>query len=120
MHRLTSCCRTGTICWTIQLVPQVWKSWRTKSTDGLSEYLVYVRSLSLASHLRLNTGPHRLLWGVSGAFFGVYAVVQNLNVPLIVQPQLLSFLSYTSWAQVRPSLSVLMCQHLSSLLVSRW
>ena len=29
----------GTICWTIQLVPQVWKSWRTKSTEGLSEYL---------------------------------------------------------------------------------
>ena len=34
-------------------------------------------------------------------FFGVYAIVQNLNVPLIVQPQLLSLLSYMSWAQVR-------------------
>ena len=30
----------GTICWTVQLIPQVWKSWRTKSTDGLSEYLM--------------------------------------------------------------------------------
>ncbi|KAI0741616.1 PQ-loop-domain-containing protein [Daedaleopsis nitida] len=70
----------GTICWTIQLIPQIWKSWRTKSTVGLSEYLM-------------------LLWGVSGTFFGVYAIVQNLNIPLIVQPQLLSLLSYISWAQ---------------------
>ena len=29
----------GTVLWTIQLLPQVWKSWRTKSTEGLSEYL---------------------------------------------------------------------------------
>ncbi len=42
----------------------------------------------------------RLLWGVSGVFFGVYAIVQDLNIPLIVQPQLLSTLSYLSWAQV--------------------
>ncbi|KAI0731363.1 PQ loop repeat-domain-containing protein [Earliella scabrosa] len=70
----------GTICWTVQLIPQVWKSWRTKSTDGLSEYLM-------------------LLWGLSGTFFGVYVIVLNLNVPLIVQPQLLAVLSYLSWAQ---------------------
>ncbi|KAI0687697.1 PQ-loop-domain-containing protein [Cerioporus squamosus] len=70
----------GTICWTIQLIPQVWKTWRTKSVEGLSEYLM-------------------LLWGISGVFFGVYAIVQDLNIPLIVQPQLLSTLSYLSWAQ---------------------
>ncbi|KAM5534639.1 hypothetical protein V8D89_011651 [Ganoderma adspersum] len=70
----------GTICWTIQLVPQVWKSWRTKSTDGLSEYLM-------------------LLWGISCVFLGVYAIVQDLNIPLIVQPQIMSVLSYVSWAQ---------------------
>ncbi|PIL25155.1 hypothetical protein GSI_13044 [Ganoderma sinense ZZ0214-1] len=70
----------GTICWTVQLIPQVWKSWRTKSTDGLSEYLM-------------------LLWGMSCIFLGVYAIVQNLNVPLIVQPQIMSVLSYVSWAQ---------------------
>nr|VWP02124.1 Cap60p [Ganoderma boninense] len=67
----------GTICWTVQLVPQVWKSWRTKSTDGLSEYLM-------------------LLWGISCIFLGVYAIVQNLNVPLIVQPQIMSALSKRS------------------------
>ncbi|KAI1793503.1 PQ-loop-domain-containing protein [Ganoderma leucocontextum] len=70
----------GTICWTVQLVPQVWKSWRSKSTDGLSEHLM-------------------LLWGISCVFIGVYAIVKNLNVPLIVQPQIMSALSYLSWAQ---------------------
>ncbi|KAI0794082.1 PQ loop repeat-domain-containing protein [Fomes fomentarius] len=70
----------GTICWTVQLIPQVWKSWRSKSTEGLSEYLM-------------------LSWGISGTFFGIYSIGQNLNVPLIVQPQLLAVLSYLSWAQ---------------------
>ncbi|KAI0630579.1 PQ loop repeat-domain-containing protein [Trametes polyzona] len=70
----------GTVCWTIQLVPQIWHSHRTKSTDGLSEWLV-------------------LLWGVSGAFLGTYTIVQNLNIPLILQPQLFTVLSFVSWAQ---------------------
>ncbi|KAI0675703.1 PQ loop repeat-domain-containing protein [Trametes maxima] len=73
----------GTICWTVQIIPQIWKSWRTKSTEGLSEWLV-------------------LLWGFSGVPLGVYAITQNLNVPLIFQPQSFAILSYISWAQ---------CQH---------
>ncbi|KAJ7983031.1 PQ loop repeat-domain-containing protein [Mycena polygramma] len=76
----------GTICWTAQLVPQVWKSYREKSTQGLSEWLV-------------------LCWGVSGGFFGVYAIIQNLNIPLIVQPQLFGLLCLISWGQ---------CQYYSS------
>ncbi|GJE91281.1 PQ-loop repeat-containing protein [Phanerochaete sordida] len=70
----------GTICWTVQLIPQVWKSWREKSTDGLSHWLV-------------------LVWGVAGAFLGVYVIVQKLSVPLIVQPQAFGVLSLISWAQ---------------------
>jgi len=70
----------GTICWTIQLIPQIWKSWRTKSTDGLSPWFV-------------------LLWGISSAFMGVYAIVQDLNVPLILQPQLFGALCLASWVQ---------------------
>jgi len=70
----------GTICWTAQLVPQVWKSYREKSTQGLSEWLV-------------------LCWAISGGFFGVYAVVQNLNIPLIIQPQLFGLLCLISWGQ---------------------
>ncbi|KAH9852645.1 PQ loop repeat-domain-containing protein [Lenzites betulinus] len=70
----------GTVCWTIQLIPQVWKSWRTKSTEGLSEWLM-------------------LLWGLSGTTMAVYAITKDLNVPLILQPHLFCTLSYLSWAQ---------------------
>jgi hypothetical protein len=31
---------TGAILWTVQLIPQLIKSWRTKSTKGLSPWLV--------------------------------------------------------------------------------
>ncbi|KAH9940866.1 PQ loop repeat-domain-containing protein [Epithele typhae] len=70
----------GTICWTVQLVPQIWHTYRTKSVDGLSEYLV-------------------LMWGIAGAFLGPYSIVQNLNIPLILQPQLFAALCFVSWAQ---------------------
>ncbi|KAH9913760.1 uncharacterized protein B0H18DRAFT_1147286 [Fomitopsis serialis] len=69
----------GTICWTVQLTPQIWKSWRTKSTEGLSPWLCFV--------------------GPAAGFMGVYAIVQDLNVPLIVQPQLFGALCLASWAQ---------------------
>ncbi|KAJ7062861.1 PQ-loop-domain-containing protein [Mycena amicta] len=72
----------GTICWTVQLVPQVWKSYKAKSTQGLSHWLV-------------------LSWGISAGFFGVYAILQNLNIPLIVQPQLFGLLCMISWGQCR-------------------
>ncbi|KAL6307228.1 PQ loop repeat-domain-containing protein [Sparassis latifolia] len=70
----------GAICWTVQLVPQIWKSWRTKSTEGLSDWFI-------------------LMWSIGAVFLGVYAVVQDINVPLILQPQLFSALSLFSWAQ---------------------
>ncbi|KAI0653171.1 PQ loop repeat-domain-containing protein [Cubamyces menziesii] len=70
----------GTVCWTVQLLPQLWYSYRLKSTEGLSEWLM-------------------LTWGIAGAFLGTYSVVQNLNIPLILQPQLFGVLSFVSWAQ---------------------
>ncbi|GLB41738.1 putative protein with repeated motif present between transmembrane helices in cystinosin, yeast ERS1p, mannose-P-dolichol utilization defect 1, and other hypothetical proteins [Lyophyllum shimeji] len=70
----------GTICWSGQLIPQIWKSWREHSTVGLSDLLV-------------------LLWGISSLPFGVYAIVQKFSIPLIVQPQLFGFLSLFSWGQ---------------------
>ena len=58
------------------------------------------RPLSVYERSNLARLRRRLLWGLSGTFFGVYVIVLNLNVPLIVQPQLLAVLSYLSWAQV--------------------
>ncbi|KAF8829547.1 hypothetical protein HHX47_DHR3000639 [Lentinula edodes] len=72
----------GTICWTIQLIPQLWKTYREKDTTGLSDWMI-------------------LAWSVSGAFLGTYSIVKNLNIPLILQPQLFAALTMASWAQVR-------------------
>ncbi|KAJ3899792.1 PQ loop repeat-domain-containing protein [Lentinula edodes] len=70
----------GTICWTIQLIPQLWKTYREKDTTGLSDWMI-------------------LAWSVSGAFLGTYSIVKNLNIPLILQPQLFAALTMASWAQ---------------------
>lgn len=70
----------GTICWTGQIIPQNWKSWREHSTEGLSAYLV-------------------LLWAIGAIPLGVYSIVQNLNIPLIIQPQIFGSLCAVSWTQ---------------------
>ena len=103
MRDLSAAIFSGTVCWMIQLVPQIWKSWREKSTEGLSPFIGYV-VFSCRSQLiwRLHlTSIYRLLWAISGAFLGVYVIVQDLNVPLIVQPQVLLILCLISWSQVR-------------------
>jgi len=70
----------GMICWAVEPIPQIWKSYRSKSTDGLSMWLV-------------------LTWGMSGTLRSIYLIVQNVNIPLILQPQIVSLLFAISWAQ---------------------
>lgn len=70
----------GAILWSVQLIPQLIKSWRTKSTQGLSPWLV-------------------LMWCVAALPLGIYVIVQDLNVPLIVQPQLFALFTLLSWTQ---------------------
>ena len=43
-----------------------------------------------------NSLPCRFLWGIALLPLGVYVIAQDLNVPLIVQPQLLSLFSLLS------------------------
>ncbi|KAF2797474.1 PQ loop repeat protein-like protein [Melanomma pulvis-pyrius CBS 109.77] len=71
----------GTICWCVQLVPQILRNYRTKSTEGLP-------------------GTMMFLWSASGVPFGVYAITQRFNIPLIVQPQCFCLLCGVTWAQV--------------------
>ncbi len=40
------------------------------------------------------------MWGMAGVTLGVYNITQDLNIPLIAQPELFSFLSLVSWGQV--------------------
>ncbi|KAF8248139.1 PQ-loop-domain-containing protein [Wilcoxina mikolae CBS 423.85] len=76
----------GTIFWCIQLVPQIWANFRSKNTEGLPASMM-------------------MLWAFSGIPFGVYAIIQNFNVPIQVQPQIFMTLSMISWGQ---------CLHYSS------
>ena len=70
----------GTVCWCINLLPQVWSNYRQKSTDGLP-------------------APMLILWAASGVLSGVYAIVQDFNVALLVQPQCFTVLGGITWAQ---------------------
>jgi len=70
----------GTVIWSGQVLPQIWKSFREKSTEGLSHWLM-------------------LIWSFSSIFLGTYNVVLNINIPLIIQPQLFGLLSTISWIQ---------------------
>ncbi|KAK4130134.1 hypothetical protein BT67DRAFT_458919 [Trichocladium antarcticum] len=66
--------------WCVQLIPQIWTNWRTKRTDGLPGIMMF-------------------LWALCAVPFGVYAVVQNFNIPLQVQPQVFMSLCLVSWTQ---------------------
>ncbi|KAF1968930.1 PQ loop repeat protein [Bimuria novae-zelandiae CBS 107.79] len=70
----------GTVCWCVQLIPQIIRNYRTKSTEGLPASMM-------------------LLWTLSGVPFSAYAIAQNFNTPLIVQPQCFCFLCGVSWGQ---------------------
>ncbi|KAK3330939.1 hypothetical protein B0H66DRAFT_598461 [Apodospora peruviana] len=62
------------------LIPQIWTNWRTKKTDGLPGAMMFI-------------------WALCGVPFGVYAVAQNFNIPLQVQPHCFMFFCLISWAQ---------------------
>lgn len=70
----------GAVCWSIQLLPQIWKNYRGKSTLGLQPSMM-------------------LLWALAGIPLGVYNIVQVFPVALQIQPQILTFLSLLTWTQ---------------------
>lgn len=59
---------------------QAYKTYRRKTTDGVSPWMM-------------------LIWALSGVFLGNYNIGVNVAVPLIVQPQLFSFIAYICLAQ---------------------
>jgi len=74
------CGTLGTIFWCIQLIPQVWKSYHEKTTFGLSPLLVFT-------------------WALASLPLGVYNISTNVNIPLILQPQLFGTLGAICWIQ---------------------
>jgi len=70
----------GTILWSAQIVPQIIKNYKSKTTYGLSSHLF-------------------IIWTTSAFFLGVYNILQNINVALIVQPQSFGLLGGFCWVQ---------------------
>lgn len=70
----------GTICWCVQTIPQIIHNYRRKNTDGLP-------------------GSMLMLWAACGVPFGVYAIVQNFNIAIQLQPQCFAALTLIAWGQ---------------------
>lgn len=70
----------GAVCWSVQLVPQIMLNWRRHSTEGLSSTFM-------------------LFWAWAGVPLGVYNIVSEFNIALLVQPQILTALSLVTWIQ---------------------
>lgn len=71
----------GTVLWCIQLIPQIWYNWRQKKTDGLPPSMMF-------------------LWASCAVPMGAYLILQKVNIPLQIQPQIFGFFSLVSWGQV--------------------
>ena len=71
----------GATFWCIQLLPQIYFSYRLKNTEGLPAVMM-------------------VLWAVSSIPFGTYAIVQKYAVPLQIQPQIFCVLSLVCWGQI--------------------
>ncbi|OCL11543.1 hypothetical protein AOQ84DRAFT_287068 [Glonium stellatum] len=70
----------GAICWSVQLIPQIIINYRRHNTIGLQPSMM-------------------MLWAWAGVPLGVYNIVENFNIALRIQPQILTFLSLTTWIQ---------------------
>jgi uncharacterized protein with PQ loop repeat len=70
----------GAVLWMVQIVPQIIKSHRSKSTLGLSAGLMGT-------------------WAFACLPFSAYIVAQKLSIPLQIQPHVFGFLGSYSTAQ---------------------
>lgn len=70
----------GAVLWAILPIPQIVKSFRLKSTAGLSPLLM-------------------LIWAIGGLFISVYAIVRSLSLALIIEPHVFGIFAAVSWCQ---------------------
>ncbi|GAA6003446.1 PQ-loop repeat-containing protein [Rhodotorula paludigena] len=72
----------GAVLWSIQLIPQIVVNYRRHHARGLQSSMM-------------------VLWACAGIPLGAYNISSNFNVALQVQPQILTFLSLVTFAQVK-------------------
>ncbi|KAG0243437.1 hypothetical protein BGX31_010720 [Mortierella sp. GBA43] len=70
----------GIIFWSLQLLPQAIDNYKAKSTQGLSYTMFF-------------------LWTLCALGFGSYSIVENLSIPIIIQPQIFGALSALCYLQ---------------------
>ncbi|CUS22154.1 LAQU0S04e09428g1_1 [Lachancea quebecensis] len=70
----------GTVCWCVQLIPQIIFNYRRKNCEGFPPSMMF-------------------LWVVSGIPFAIYFMVTKGNVILQIQPHLFMVFSAISYAQ---------------------
>lgn len=76
----TALATVATVCWCVQLIPQIIYNWKKKDCTGLPPLMMF-------------------LWVVSGIPFAIYFCVSNGNVILQVQPHLFMFFCAISFVQ---------------------
>jgi len=70
----------GLVFFTATLLPQIYKNYQRKSVDGVSEFFI-------------------VLFTVSTMLFGVYVIVQQLALPVILDPEFYICNSLICWSQ---------------------
>ncbi|EAL91758.1 PQ-loop repeat-containing protein [Aspergillus fumigatus Af293] len=87
----------GTVLWCIQLIPQIWYNWRQKKTDGLPPSMMF---LWASCTLHLNSASRSAHGSILDSPEMLTFVLQKVNIPLQIQPQIFGFFSLVSWGQV--------------------
>lgn len=72
----------GAVCWSVQLIPQIWQNYKRQHTHGLQPTMM-------------------LLWASAGIPLGIYNITREFPIALQIQPQILTFLSLITWAQTQ-------------------
>lgn len=70
----------GTVCWCVQLIPQIWYNWKRKDCTGFPPMMMF-------------------LWALCGVPFAIYFISTRANVAVQVQPVLFFFFCTTAWTQ---------------------
>lgn len=70
----------GTVCWCIQLIPQIYHNYKRKNTEGFPEGMV-------------------LLWCLCSPFLAIYVVSENSSIPIMLQPHLFGVLCLVIYIQ---------------------
>lgn len=76
-----NCSCAGSLADQDQLIPQIIINYRRQNATGLQPTMM-------------------MFWAWAGVPLGVYNIVKDFNIALQIQPQMLAFLSLTTWIQV--------------------